>query len=101
MKRETKNAITIYTALIMLAFGIIMATAGFIVSPLGEIHSSVLWIVAQCLIYTGSVLGVSAYAHGKITEINDELINQRNQINNFTRKTPNNATTSDVTSEDI
>lgn len=101
MKRETKNTLTIYTALVMLAFGIIMATAGFIVSPLGEIHSSVLWIVAQCLIYAGSVLGVSAYAHGKITEINDELINQRNQINEFTQKTPNNATTSDVTSEYI
>lgn len=101
MKRETKNTLTIYTALVMLAFGVIMATAGFIVSPLGEIHSSVLWVVAQCLIYAGSVLGVSAYAHGKITEINEELINQRNQLNEFTQKTPNKAATSNAMSEDI
>lgn len=69
----------------MLVFGAVMATAGFIVSPLGEIHSSVLWIVAQCLIYAGSVLGVSAYTHGKITEINNALLNNQRQIDEFTQ----------------
>lgn len=85
MKAETRNNITVLTAIAMLAFGAVLATAGFIVSPLGEIHSSVLWIVAQCLIYAGSVLGVSAYTHGKITEINDVLLNNQRQMQEFTQ----------------
>lgn len=101
MKRETQNNITIGTALLLLLFGVILATAGFIVSPVGQIHESVLWLVAQCLIYAGSVLGVTSYAHGKITEINNEIINQRNQLNEFIQKTPNNATTSNEINEDV
>ena len=101
MKAETRNNITIYTALVMLAFGIVLASAGFIVSPLGEIHSSVLWIVAQCLIYAGSVLGVSAYTHGKITEINDAFINNQRQMQEFTRSNATSAPQGDEMPQDV
>lgn len=56
------------TAVLMLAVGVGFATMGFWTHPVGSIHDSVLWIFAQCLIYTGSVLGVESYVKRKIEE---------------------------------
>lgn len=49
------------TAVGMLAVGTGFALLGFWAPPVGSIDESVLWIFAQCLIYTGSVLGVGSY----------------------------------------
>ena len=38
--------------------GIGMVIAGFIVSPLGEIHSSVLVAFGECLTFAGTLLGI-------------------------------------------
>ena len=57
----------------MLAIGAALSIAGFIVPPTGEISDSVLWFFAQCLIYAGSIFGVSTYVHGKFTELSREL----------------------------
>ena len=57
----------------MLAIGAALSVAGFIVPPTGEISDSVLWFFAQCLIYAGSIFGVSTYVHGKFTELSREL----------------------------
>lgn len=36
--------------------------AGFIVSPTGELHDSVLWLIAQFLLFTSGALGLGAVA---------------------------------------
>ena len=36
--------------------------AGFIVSPTGEVHDSVLWLIAQFLLFTSGALGLGAVA---------------------------------------
>ena len=47
-----------------IGFGI----AGFIVPPPGEVHDSVLYLIAQFLLLTASILGVGAmFASQKIT----------------------------------
>lgn len=45
----------------MLTAGVMLTVAGFIVPPLGEISDSVLWMLAQTLIYAGAVFGVKLY----------------------------------------
>ncbi len=50
----------------MLFAGIVLAFVGFLTPPKGEIHDSVLWLFAQCLIYAGSVFGLSLYVHNAI-----------------------------------
>lgn len=57
----------------MLVFGVLITTAGFIVPPLGEVHGSVMWILGQVLIYSGSIFGLTVYAHHKIDEIKTHL----------------------------
>lgn len=38
--------------------GVGLITAGFIVSPMGEIHSSVLVAFGECLTFGGALLGI-------------------------------------------
>ena len=49
------------TAVAMLTFGVLLAMLGFWVAPTGQVDESVLWLFAQCLIYAGSVMGVTVY----------------------------------------
>lgn len=68
MKRETKEDIQVWTAVGMLIAGVGLSVAGFLVGPLGIIHDSVLWFFAQCLLYAGSIFGVSIYVTGKVNK---------------------------------
>ena len=76
MKKETKEAIQYGSAIFMLALGAGLAIAGFIISG-GAIHDSVLWLFAQCLIYAGSVFGVSIMVTEKFNHLQDKLLKQQ------------------------
>lgn len=69
MTKDTRTDIQIYSAIAMLIAGVGLATAGFIVAPTGVISDSVLLFFAQCLIYAGSIFGVSVYIHTKFAEL--------------------------------
>ena len=69
MTQGIKENITYGSALFMLAFGVILTTAGFILDPAGQVHDSVLYVLGQCLIFAGSVMGVSAYTTGRMHHI--------------------------------
>lgn len=64
------------TALIALLFGFCLSLAGFIVDPTGVVDDSVLWILGQCLIYAGSIYGISTHYQTKQEEL-EEKINSR------------------------
>ena len=68
MTKERKDTIAVTSACIMLAFGILLTAAGFVIDPMGEVHSSILWILGQALLYAGVVFGIAAYTHGIIKE---------------------------------
>jgi len=68
-----KENVTYGSALFMLVFGVVLTTAGFVTAPVGEIHDSVLYVLGQCLIFSGSVMGVGAYATGKMRHIEDSV----------------------------
>jgi hypothetical protein len=73
MKKQYKESIQVWTAIIMLVVGTLLVIAGFIVPPTGEVHDSVLWFFGECLIYAGSIFGISIYVSGKINNIRREL----------------------------
>lgn len=76
MTKETRTTYQVFSALAMLLAGVALSIAGFIVPPVGEISDSVLWFFAQCLIYAGSIFGVSIYVQSKFTELKDQLTNK-------------------------
>lgn len=47
-----------WTAIFMLLSGVGLSVAGFCVEPLGHISDSVLWFLAQCVLYAGAALGI-------------------------------------------
>lgn len=71
--KKTKEKIALWSGVGMLLFGVAITTAGFIVPPLGEVHDSVLWILGQSLIYTGSILGIALYSKHKLNEIETHI----------------------------
>lgn len=73
MTQGIKENITYGSAIGMLMFGVVLTTAGFIIDPQGQIHDSVLYVLGQCLIFAGSVMGVSAYATGRMRHIEDSV----------------------------
>lgn len=70
---KPKVSIQFWSALAMLVGGYALAVAGFIVPPKGEISDSVLWIFSQCLIYAGSIFGVSIYYGRKVHQLSCEV----------------------------
>ena len=75
MKKETKESIQIWSAVGMLVAGVSLSVAGFIVPPTGEIHDSVLWFFAQCLLYAGGIFGIGLYVNGKFDRLADKFTN--------------------------
>ena len=73
MTKESRTDIQIWSAVGMLAFGVGLTIAGFVVQPVGEISDSVLWVLAQSLIYAGSALGINVYMQSKFTDMKNEL----------------------------
>ncbi len=73
MTKEDRTKYQVYSALAMLLTGVALSVAGFLVPPVGEISDSVLWFFAQCLIYAGSIFGVSIYVQSKFTELKEEI----------------------------
>lgn len=58
MKTITKIQVIIAIAAFIAAIG--FGIAGFVIPPPGEIHDSVLYLVAQFLLLTASIFGVGA-----------------------------------------
>lgn len=77
MTKETRTTYQVLSALFMLLSGVALSIAGFCVPPVGEISDSVLWFFAQCLIYAGSIFGVSIYVQSKFKELRSELERSR------------------------
>lgn len=57
------------SAVALLAAGVALSVAGFLVPPVGEISDSVLWFFAQCLLYAGSIFGVTAYVDARLSRL--------------------------------
>lgn len=69
-----RERLSLLSALGLLASGVLMSAAGFVADPFGEISDSVLWYLAQTLLYAGSVFGVSVYIQTKFAELRGQLL---------------------------
>lgn len=74
MTKDSKDNITVCSAIAMLVFGCVLTLIGFFLEPMGEVHDSVLWVLGQCFLYAGGALGIANYARGVAKdEIDDYL----------------------------
>lgn len=80
MTKDRKESITVWSAIGMLIFGVILTASAFCIEPVGEIHDSVLWTLGQCLIYAGGALGIANYARTSAKEAVHEYEEERRKL---------------------
>lgn len=68
-----KDKLSYIFACLALVFGLGITLAGFLVPPLGEVHDSVLWILGQTLIYSGSVVGISIHYQNELGKFKKDI----------------------------
>lgn len=70
-----KDKLSYSLAIAAFALGWIITIIGFFVSPVGEIHSTVLWVLGQSLLFTGSIIGIAQYYSTQLNEFKSNIIN--------------------------
>lgn len=73
LNANKKEAIQYATAVGMLVAGLALTVAGFVVEPVGEISDSVLYVLAQCLIYAGSIFGIGLYVNTRFAVLKRQI----------------------------
>ena len=61
------------SAVVMLLSGVVLTYLSFFLGGQGEVADSVLYYMAQCLVYAGSIFGVSVYMRRSMVEIRRKL----------------------------
>lgn len=74
MKSNTKEWFQYITAGAMMISGVVLAFLCFFLNGY-KIHESVLWYMAQALVYAGSIFGVSMYIKTKWGEVQNDVKN--------------------------
>lgn len=77
--KDVKERLSYIFAAVALFVGFGLTIAGFIVSPVGIIDSSVLWVLGQCLTFVGAVVGVSLHVKNNMQTLKEEIINDLNR----------------------
>lgn len=72
---EAKEKLSYIFAAASLLVGFGLTIAGFIVIPTGIIDNSVLWVLGQCLTFTGAVCGVALHVKNSTNQMKEEIIN--------------------------
>lgn len=77
MQTNTKEWIQYGSAVAMLVLGGGLSIASFLRS--GEVNDSVLWLFAQCLMYAGSVFGISVFIADRFRRLETKIMNEYNK----------------------
>lgn len=70
---ETKEMINYALAALMIAFGLGLTIAGFVVPPLGEISGGVLAVLGESLTFAGALLGISLHYSNELANFKAEV----------------------------
>ena len=72
-KCTLKQKVAMLTGIVAFILGWGLTITGFFVPPLGEIADSVLWVLGQSLVYTGSVLGLTQYFSAESVKLRHDM----------------------------
>ena len=79
-KLTTREILLFTCAMIAFFSGIGFGVAGFIVAPTGELHDSVLWLIAQLLLFTASAFGLVSYTEASTRKMNEKFASFRKEV---------------------
>lgn len=74
---KLKSGFREWTAVGMLLSGNALAWTDYFLPTPGNISDDVLWFFSQCLIYAGSMLGISIYVNSKVKDVVKKLMAEK------------------------
>lgn len=78
-----KDKLSYIFAISAFTIGWLVTIAGFIIPPMGVVHETVLWILGQSLLFSGSIVGISQYYQSQLMSFKHSI---RQQIDNRVRE---------------
>ena len=72
-KCTLKQKVAMISGIVAFILGWGLTIAGFCIPPVGEVADSVLWVLSQALIYTGSVLGLTQYFSAESVKLRHDV----------------------------
>lgn len=79
-KCTLKQKVAMLSGIVAFLLGWGLTIAGFCIPPVGEIADSVLWVLGQALIYTGSVLGLTQYFSAESVKLRHDVDRHLEQL---------------------
>lgn len=70
-----KDKLSYTFAIAAFTLGWIITLIGFFVPPVGIVSDSVLWVLGQALLFTGSVVGIAQYYNSQLKGFKQDVIN--------------------------
>jgi hypothetical protein len=69
MKDEIKELLQYFLCVFCIVGAMIMSFIALYLDPTGEIHESVLWLIAQVLVFCGSLMGINTLNNIQLRKI--------------------------------
>ena len=79
-KCTIKQKVAMISGILSFVLGWSLTIAGFCIPPIGEVADSVLWVLSQALIYTGSVLGLTQYFSAESVKLRHDVDRHLEQL---------------------
>ena len=73
---QTKEIIAYGFATISLIFGMGLTAWGFAVPPIGEVHTSIQFILGEMLTFSGAIIGISYHVKNEISKAKKQVQNE-------------------------
>ena len=74
---DSKEFIQYIICIICIISAMIMSVLALYITPEGEIHSSVLWICGQILVFVGSIFGITSIHRVNMRKIDAKIGNSK------------------------
>ena len=69
MKDDTKELLQYFLCVFCIVGAMVMSFLAMYTDPTGEIHESVLWLIAQVLVFCGSLMGINTLNNIQLRKI--------------------------------
>lgn len=79
---DIKEFIQYGICIVCILGAMVMSFLAMYIDPTGEIHDSILWLIAQVLVFSGSLLGINSLHNIHMKKIDnkiEKLNNEKNQ----------------------
>lgn len=73
MSQNLKEWIQYIVCIVCILGAMVMSFLAMYIEPSGELHSSILWLIAQVLVFCGSIMGIDSLHNIQVQKIDKKI----------------------------